>query len=465
MVNGQVKLSFLRGLSSLSSRFWFFLVAGLAAAERIGLYLVYRPAIYSDTHSYRRLAGAIRQGWHGYDGTRTPGYPLFLALCRTEEGAYLAQLVLGLLTTLLVFYLGWRVSQKGWFGALAALAHSLNPQQLFFEASLITESLTTFLLACALAGLAHLLYARPHPGLGSGACALAIGLAGGLTALVRPLFVFLPVWLALFLLFGNDSVSRRPRWGLALTAAVSGLALLALWAGFLYQRFGRWGLTTMTGYHLVQHTGVFFEYVPDRYAPLRDTYLAYRARRLAETGQSNNAIWEAIPAMQQASGLSFYDLSDTLARLSYQLIRRHPMLYLRNVVEGWFWFWKAPVYWSPTLFVSPVYGEVVRRWVNVAHVGLIVSNGLFLAGVAVFLWRGWRVRWPENPFLYCLTGAILTTSLLQTLLDHGDNPRFAVPLQTFILLLVLWWSTSVLTTWHFRDSSKIGNGSRRSALG
>jgi len=53
----------------------------------------------------------------------------------------------------------------------------------------------------------------------------------------------------------------------------------------------------MTGYHLIQHTGVFFEYVPDKYASLRDTYLRFRDARIAEYGTQTNAIWDAISEM------------------------------------------------------------------------------------------------------------------------------------------------------------------------
>ena len=94
-----------------------------------------------------------------YDGTRLPGYPFFLAITGPDQHVYLAQLILGLVTTLLVFYIGWRVSHKGWFAAIAALAHALNLQQLFFEADLIRESLTTFFVILTLAGVVTLFYA------------------------------------------------------------------------------------------------------------------------------------------------------------------------------------------------------------------------------------------------------------------------------------------------------------------
>lgn len=441
-----MKPSFSRRLSR-SSSFLACLVGVFAFAERVWLYLVYRPVVYSDTHSYRRLADAVAKGWRAYDGTRTPGYPVFLAIFGTEERVYLAQLTLGLLTTLLFFYIGWRASQKRWFGALVALAHTLNPQQLFFEANLLTETLTTFFLTLAFAGLARVLPMRERPRWIEWALMLGIGLAGGLAALTRPLFIFTPLWFALFLLLGKSHLSCKTRWKATILMMSSGLLPLMLWTGFLYRHFGRWGLTTMTGYHLVQHTGAFFEYVPDEYAPLRDTYLRYRALRLAETGQSNNAIWEAIPEMQEASGLSFYDLSDTLTKLSLQLIWQHPMLYLRNVIEGWFWFWKAPIYWSPSAFAAKGWLTWARRWVSIGHASLIFANLLFVIGSAALLARGIRKRLQSNVFLDCVVGLVWVTSCLQTLLDHGDNPRFAVPIQTLILLPVLWWSIQVLSLW------------------
>jgi hypothetical protein len=44
--------------------------------------------------------------------------------------------------------------------------------------------------------------------------------------------------------------------------------LLGGWMNHIHNQFGDWSLTTMTGYHMVQHTGIFFEYVPDEHAAL-----------------------------------------------------------------------------------------------------------------------------------------------------------------------------------------------------
>jgi phosphotransferase system glucose/maltose/N-acetylglucosamine-specific IIC component len=45
----------------------------------------------------------------------------------------------------------------------------------------------------------------------------------------------------------------------------------------------------------------------------------------------------------------------------------------------------------------------------------------------------------------CLAGTIWIASILQTLLDHGDNPRFLVPLQSLVVLWVLGFVVEFIT--------------------
>jgi 4-amino-4-deoxy-L-arabinose transferase-like glycosyltransferase len=121
-----------------------------------------------------------------------PGYPITLAVLSEDRGVYLAQLILGVIITLLLFYMAWRISGKAWFAALVALAHTLNLGQLFFEANLLTETISTFWVVAALAGFIHGIHlpAARRPWL-----AFLIGAAAGLEILFRPNFVYLPFWL------------------------------------------------------------------------------------------------------------------------------------------------------------------------------------------------------------------------------------------------------------------------------
>ena len=349
---------------------WLLAVTAFAVLERLALWLAYPPVTFDDTNSYRRLAGQIL-GAAPLDGTRSPGYPIFLAWLGPDRIVYAVQLALGLATTLLFFYLGWLVSGKSEVGAAAALIHTLNMGQVLFEANLLAETLTTFLALATICGGVYFLKKETFEkfSLKELGLALLTGIAGGLAAQVRPQFVFLPFLIAFALVFRairksaqaqNPSSTKhttpalaggareytkkellrfpfvffvnfvrfvdKTLWMLVFAIVVPAILLNALWINYIHTQFGVWSMSSDDGYHIIQHTGKFFEYAPDQYAAIRDTFLKYRAIQIAATGKASNTIWAAIPELQKVSGLGFYKLSRKLQEISAQLIREHPLL-------------------------------------------------------------------------------------------------------------------------------------------
>lgn len=446
--------------------FWLAITMVVALLERILVVLFYQPVSYGDTPSYRRLAETVLHGFANYDGTRTPGYPVFLALVGADRQVWLVQLLLGFITTLLLFYIGWKLTDKAWFGGLIALAHTLNLGQLFFESDLLTESLTTFLLVLTMSGVLFWLLNQRARTIW---LAFLLGLSSTLTLLVRPLFIYLPFLILIFLWLINRQVSanqkligdksaedksisiRKPThlWQMSLALLIPVIILLGGWVSFIHQEFGDWSLTTMTGYHLVQHTGNFFEYVPDEYASVRDTYIKYRDEHIAQYGTQTNTIWEAIPEMSQVSGYSFYALSRVLTRISIQLILEHPFLYAKSVASGWWMFWRTSFYWSADALKLPWLAGGLNVVTLLQRGVLFLANLVFILASLFFIFSeglaalrhkpiNFRLRFLEPTqkiFFWFLLANIWLTSILQTLLDHGDNPRFLVPLQS---LVVLW---------------------------
>jgi len=436
--------NFLFRLDNIPTRTWVWVVVAVAGIQRLLLRFFYPVVPLSDTGSYRRSAEAILGGWEQYDGTRTPGYPAFMALVGPDERVYIAQLLLGFVITLLFFYIGWKITGRGWFGALAALLHTFNVQQFLFEADLMTETLATFWLALAFAGVVFLLEEKPGvEGMPAGkliGTAALIGLAAGLALITRPLYIYLPFWIAFFLVIGQRSSKPSIRWASAVVALLPGLIIAGWWVNFIHDRFGMWSLSAMTGYHLIQHTGVFFEYVPDKYAALRDTYLGFRDARIAEYGTQTNAIWDAIPEMQKETGESFYGLSRLVQKISIQLILEHPLLYARNVALGWSWFWKVPVYWSAAAIDNPLLVSLARGLILIERGLLFGTNIIFIIGsILVVVVKKIRQMVRITSFIWFSMGAVWIASVLQSLLDHGDNPRFLIPMQSLVVLIVAWW--------------------------
>ncbi|MCX6071638.1 MAG: hypothetical protein NTU91_12420, partial [Chloroflexi bacterium] len=381
----------------------------------------------------------------GYDGTRVPGYPGFIALASSDPRlVYALQLGLGLAISFLLFWMTFRTTQSIPISLLVGLLYDLFPGQFLFEANLLAETLTTFLLTLSLSLLAGLLHARSAAA--GGLWAFLLGLASALAGLARPLYFYLPVWLLFFLWSRKNGVRRMI---LRIAAFSVGPALLlGGWLWFIYSTYGMLSPTVLSGYGLVQHTGPYFEYLPDSAAPIRDTYVRLRDERVAERGDQTNTIWDAIPELSAASGLGFYDLSREIQRLSIQLIREHPAWYARSVAEGWIDFWKAPVYWKPEGIEASGVRSALGAWTTSGRALCILSNALFLlASIAMLVLPRVRRRLGLDAHLLATVGAVWIGSVVQTLADHGDNPRFLVPAQMLVIYVVVrmayaWWCTS-----------------------
>lgn len=425
---------------------WGLVVALFGLVLRLGLLIFYEPIAFGDTPSYQRLATALLEsGLSGYDATRVPGYPIFLALLGQDPAKiWPVQLAIGWGISMLLFLFGWKTTSAPAFGALLGLLYNLIPGQALFESNLLSETLTAFFVTLSLALMVIL--DRAQSRWAQIAAGVGMGTSAALAGLVRPLFFILPVWLLIFVWFGPKGRDLT----IAISFSAAPLLLLGGWLGWVYTTYDMLAPTTMGGYHLVQHTGEYFEYLPDEAAELRDTYLKYRDAQIAKRGSPTNAIWDAIPEMSAVSGLNFFDLSAELQRLSVQLIRQHPGRYLMNAAEGWVDFWKAPVYWHRASLRSELLGNALAIWVVAGRVVSIVANAIFLFGsVAVALSKRIRMNQGADRYVLAAGGLVWIASIVQTLVDHGDNPRFLIPLQILVFYVVLRW------IWQWRAAQSV----------
>lgn len=420
-----------------STRWWAVALLAVGILERLALALIYGPVDWGDTPSYMRLAGVIAKGGlHGYDGTRVPGYPALLAMLgQSERAVWIAQMAMGLAISLLLLWMTVRMTSSPGLGFAVGLSYDLAAGLVLFEFNILSETLSGFFLVAAMA-----IYLMIHPARRMTSLiliTLALGLVASLAGMARTLFYFLPVWLLPFvwLATGGD-VKRR-------LAAVAGLCvpsvlILGGWIGFIYIHYDMLSPSTMSGYNLVQHTGRYFQYLPDQDATIRDIYIKYRDARIAERGVQTNAIWDAIPELSQKTGLSFFALSQKMEELSIQLILAHPTLYLHDVATGWIDFWKAPVYWTADAVHPASLVRLFSGWAWVTRIMALLANAAFLMLSAVAILSGRARRWlGVDRFFWLAAGTIWLSSIVQTLVDHGDNPRFLVPLQMLVFLVVL----------------------------
>ena len=116
-------------------------------------------------------------------------------------------------------------------------------------------------------------------------------------------------------------------------------------------------------------------------------------------------------------------------------------------MDGWIGFWKAPVFWTPNSIESDLIRTIATWWVELSRAVSIAANFLFLAISPILLLASKaRTKLNIDYAMMAAFGMIWVTSIIQTLVDHGDNARFLIPLQmtmTYLLFRVIFsWRQS-----------------------
>jgi len=236
----------------------------------------------------------------------------------------------------------------------------------------------------------------------------------------------------------NESVTT-----LVLSAAIAFLVPVVGWMTFNKVMINYFGLQTVAGFGITNHSGRYMEQADDRYALIRDIYLKYREKNIADTGSHSMTIFAAKQEMLDRTGLSEPALAQQLTKLSMELILKNPMSYLRDVREGWINFWRIKLDIG-NHFSNPAVGPVVYTIWRVERWVLMCGNLLAMFCIAFVFVRDVRRRWHSQfglstPMILACT--VVCASIFQAMAEYGENPRYAVPTQSLAMLLV------ILTVW------------------
>lgn len=424
---------------------WYLALMLAAFLLRLGLWFAYSARRTSDLQGYLDVAQMIlRMNFSSNEGARTPGYPALLAISGLNENtAWIMQMGLGLLISTLLFAFSWKWLQNAPWAFFIGLAYSLNLAQLFFEATMLAETLSTFLLLLALGLAAWIRPGRKRIWFPS----LLLGAVLGFAVLTRPLYIYLGPLFLVYLYWQGRGESARRRTLLVSAYLLPWMALVLGWSAVNWYTTKYFGPTTMTGYYLMNHTGNFIEYAPQEYATVRDIYLKHRAEQIAATGNQSMTVWRSFINLQHTTQLSYAGLSELLTRLSLVLIVQHPLLYLQSVFVAWVDFWKVSNYWDLKLLRVPTLIPWLDWIWKIERYLLAALNGLFLLLGAYWLFRWIRKRLtPEEAPQLWIWILVLLGSVFQALLERGDNARYAVSFEVVILWTVLVTLGRVLTS-------------------
>lgn len=433
------------------------LIAGVVRA--IALWLP--PYVFPDSGGYLYLGYRFwKLRFAGYDGMRTPVYPLFLLFA--GGNLYVVrflQHLLGIAIAAMLFAMVYRRTRSTSFALVAGALYGVDLSQLFLERSILSETVCTFLLTLSAVVFQWIVLGRKF---GRREYAI-LGTLTALTGLTRPIYSYLaPLYFVLIAIEPPRSLraleARAERVARLTSFAAPAGGLLLGWCLFNWLNIGYFGLSTEIGFSLLNHSGAFIELAPDKYAAIRDPYLKSRALNIAATGSHVNAIFKAEDEILKRTGYSQLQLLRELTRMSLELFAAHPMLYAQGVMRGWLGFWRPRLFRGQPFLGGSLLsafrgprsrGGVLER--SFAAIGvreiraLAWVNLIFLAST---VWIGARFMMRREPWGFDLSAIaiVLAASLSQAMVEFGDASRFSVPTAPLVLYTVIVLSWRVLRT-------------------
>ena len=304
-------------------------IAGAGLTVRIAT-LASTPAIlWPDSSVFHHTAEQVLAGrWMQHDAYRTFVYPWILAAltragAAASTGVWLVavQMLMGLVSALLVYRTARRLASP--LVALAAgLLFSLHGLQIFYEASVLTETAFTLALAVTIWLAVRLV---EHPAWWR---AGAVGLAAALLVLVRPvaqLYVLVPL---------SACLLRRGPWRNRVALAAIMLASHAVpvlwWMGVNQREYGFFGVALGRGMGL--YTRVFD--VDRLEPPASSAYPELRALWAVATAEhwSANRVRDELNFGRRYSGAQ---ADDAMYRFALETVRAHPVAFAGGTVRQW----------------------------------------------------------------------------------------------------------------------------------
>lgn len=408
-------------------------IIGIAILVRLLVLSHYGPVAANDTPGYERMAAMMRTGdYSEYDGWRTPGYPLFLnATGHSAHNVLLAQSMLGIVTVLIIYLLVYKTTSSFLVAACSGIFIGTSFNIVFIDSYLLTESISTFLFTIIAAIIVADNYRQWRI---AWSAPFWAGLFTAYLTITRPQYIALIPVIALWLIFHKYESSRHMRAARLCAYIFAAGTPVFLLLMFNYALLGKPLLSTTIGHNITQHTLPFIDsaskadllnVIPEM-IELREAYWQY-----AQDLGDNRAF---IPRPHIDGTRK--DSSDYYLQLSIEAIKHNPDKYLVSVANAWLRFWRVSLLYDSSYVRSHVLDTVVNRLWLIQKLAWLTLNLSFLMSVVLMVNSIVRCRtidWYE-----CITVMILAVSVLQALVEYGDNSRYAIPCQPVIGFIAVY---------------------------
>ncbi|GAB6007744.1 hypothetical protein [Dysgonomonas reticulitermitis] len=386
--------------------------------------------MYPDSTGYVDLAGRILSfDFAGYQGERSPGYPLLLAVTNISYlFTVVLQSALGIASLVLVYKTALIIGINKKVTFFASLGLSCYIPMVFFEFAILSETLTLFTIT-----VIFYLYFSICSCKSEIFYNWLLIIACSFLVLIKPFYIFLPVLLFVFLFFNRTT--KREILFKHICVAIIPITLFLGWSYVNRVNTGYFTSTTFYGFNLAQNCVSFAEKTTPEYAEIGYIYAKYRDE-ISPDKEIAMTIWEAEPELREKTGLSFPDLSAKLYDYSIATIKENPGDYLKQVFISWCEFWKTSLYWEYDSVAVPHANDMILYVCYAERIILQLIKILFVLLIPCNIIIRTVKEKKLSPSLI-ISGIVLTASILQALITYGTNSRFSFPFELLIALSVV----------------------------
>jgi len=393
--------------------------------------IYWKVTIFPDTGSYSALAEPLLKfNLSGYDGERSPGYPLLLALANNWFPLVVVyQMLLGIITaiylykTLQVLQFSQRVS------LYSTLLFNSMLHVIFYETAILSEALTLLFMVAAFYHIFKLLLYK-QAGYKQ---LIIISLLLGWLTIIKPFYIFLP-----FVIYGLYTLKDFRFAKIINKSLVILLFPLISFLGWSYVNkvnTGYFVSTTYFGLNMSQNCVYFAEKTPEKYHLISSIYVKHREQAIKENKDVAMTIWYACDELMKKTGLDFVNLSHELGEFSKVAIKNNPGDYAKQVFISWKDFWKTAMHWNYEDFNVKYSNKACQGVWYIQGFILVTLKIIFVLLIPYYTFLFLKNRKITPPFI--IITVVFTASLLQALVTYGTNNRYSYPFEFLMLICIL----------------------------
>jgi hypothetical protein len=265
-------------------------------------------------------------------------------------------------------------------------------------------------------------------------------------ALVRPhLIILVPIYIGIYTIQHRHHFRRSLTGGVFL--ALPFLILVGGWIGFNFITISRVTFTTLPREDLIAHMIHYVSDADDKYGEVKYAFEeAFMVKRESvEIADDNRAIYTSYAnrLLRERGITNNLDLADTIHSMAIDLIKKHPLAYVKEVFTAWLRFWRVHIIIYEECFSKYYifYKMALLLWLPIKCLWLVI-NSLFILFIPLFPFL--KMTPERRRMLFAIYSLLLGASVSQALTQYYDNARFAVPFQPLVGIAVAIISAAII---------------------